>query len=187
MVANPLYMSRGYSAITSYQLEYGSPRGHFFSIIQFGMCNYNNPITASYSHKAEYTITGYYLQPGFVFYSKNPIINKESFFVNVAGYFGSFNHNAKLEIADANWRTSRVYSESGRQLKVGVSSSFGSIFNIYRKLKMKVYLTAALITPTDNPIPQLEGFRDITYFTPGIGFENALAVGVHAGLTYQIY
>lgn len=188
MAVNPFYLSKGYSASVSYRVEIGFKDNPIFPTIQFGLPNYELPITTSSGNTASYTIQGAYIQPGFTWYWRHPSTYNESYYIGFLAYFGSFNNQITLKVSDSNWGTTQKYSFIEKQYISGMGIQFGGIFNLYEKLKMNTSCTIGNILKSDNGKPKLNGFQNSSAFTPGLGYETKIfTLGVHLGLIYRLY
>lgn len=180
----PFSFGKGYSASACYSLQFGSYQFPVRGVIRFGFPNY--PIEISSTEKVDYNVKGAYIEPGAIFYFGDNGIDGRVFFIGLMGYFGTYNHQIKVEISDPYWGTSQVFEYDVKTRASGIILEVGRVYNITQKLMGTVSVNTGGVWLPHNPIPQIHKFKNQSKLVPGAGYGNHVLLGVNLGLHYII-
>lgn len=178
-------LPKGFSTGTCYSLQFGVNEFPLKGVVRFGFPQYNGGFKGG-RHDASYNANGSYIEPGLILYSVDISEENATFYLGAFGYFARYHHALKLQITDT-WGTNTF--EYGSETKVsGLMIEIGGLFTFYKRLKGSTSMTMGGVNRPDNPIPQVQNFKNETHFIPGIGhgFDKFL-FGLNLGIHYQIF
>lgn len=180
---NPMSLDRGfsYSAITSYGIQVSSLQSKLYLTLRVGFPRINTSIKADFENT--YRIKGTFIQPGFTYYFKSPVQNKESFYIALLGYFSNSQHELEFPVVDNIWAVNKIQKYNGRESLIGASFEWGSLFALYKSLKMNAALSIGVDEIIKNPFPKLK-YDGYLNYTPGLGSNLGLIFGFKCGVHY---
>jgi hypothetical protein len=183
MTINPVALTRGYSAATSYSLQFGARGFPLKGVVRFGFPNYNKD--GEGSTRWNYKISGSYIEPGLIIYSKDISEAKSTFYVGLLGYFASYDHKLNLKIEEG-WGT-QIFNYTAKTKVNGILVEFGGLFTFYNKVKGTLSMNIGGVNRPENPITQVRNFSNVYSLIPGIGHGfDKLLFGFNLGVHYEV-
>jgi hypothetical protein len=184
LTINPFGLEKSASSATSYSLQFGKHRFPLTGIVKFGFPRYNDEVKSKY--KIDYTIKGYYIEPGVMMYFGDITKRKLVYYIGLLGYFGQYKHHLAMKVTDIMWGTTNTYEYDNTFIIGGASFEFGGMFTFTKRLKGTFSMNFGAVKLPDNPIPQIQNFQNVSNFVPGIGNGRGGLMGINFGVHYLI-
>ncbi|MCU0442288.1 MAG: hypothetical protein MUE96_07810 [Bacteroidia bacterium] len=181
ILLQPFLVGEGFGSAITYKMQFGINNSLFWPDIRFGVTS--QQLELNTPHQYSYEFNGMYVQPGMVYYFKNPKKEKHAPYFGIYGHFGTYKHELVLDIIDQNWGTSKQYQETRDATFAGIVLEIGKLFTVVNNLKVSCGINAAVIlqeprTQTKTP-----------WLLPGIGLysPSGLGIGASLGVHYHLH
>lgn len=177
----PFLAGEGFGSFITYKMQFGINNSLFWPDIRFGFTSQRLELNTP--HQYAYEFNGMYVQPGVVYYFKNPKKEKHAPYFGIYGHFGKYKHELVLDIIDQNWGTSKQYQETRDASFAGIILEIGKLFKVVNNLKVSCGINAAVIL--QEPRTQIE----TPWLLPGIGVysPSGLGIGTTLGIHYHLH
>ena len=183
--ADPFALRYGVSPAMALTGNIAINHSQLFATAQLGLFNYKNSVTSD--NPTNYTVTGNFLQAGLTYFSDRPMAKKDLFYFSFLLHYGLNHHQMQMQINDPNWGTQKTYYFDNRENVYGFLFNWGGLLGITPNLKLNSGINLGYISQPYNPFPEIYNFNRTHSMIPGIGFGEAITVGIYFGLTYVIF
>lgn len=176
-------LQNGVSEAVGYAVQVGNKKINL--TLRFGFPSRINSLDTDV--KNEYSIKGFYFQPGLTFYIGNDKHKDGKYFqyLRLMGHFATEDHKLHIVFTDSYWGTSKEYNFSSSTTHQGLLMEWGVLFTLYKRLKMDCNFGLGVSNPRVIPFEQLPNLTN-SLFLPGMGFGNGVYGGVNMGVFFEL-
>lgn len=181
---SPFGANYNFSAASTLSLQIGDKQNNSFFSIKGGLYNFEKELISD--HETNYAVNGYFIQPGFCYYTQTPFEAKYTPYFGFSVFYSASKHEADILINDPNWGTKKVYTYVNEINYGGLVFDYGFLFKIKDNLKAHGGASLSLIS---QPLPfknEIKNYNPGIFYTPGTGFGRLIALNFNFGIYYTL-